>query len=97
MNRINRIQHRLKTLFNPEHLELIDESHLHKGHIGARDGKGHYRLNMISARFLKKSTIERHRMIFSALEEMMETDIHALSINASPPVKQHNPEKEDEK
>lgn len=95
MNRINRIQTRLKTLFNPEHLEIIDESHLHKGHIGARDGKGHYRLNMISARFLKKTPIERHRMIFSALEEMMKTDIHALTINATPPIKLYNPEKED--
>lgn len=95
MNRINRIENRLKTCFDPEYLEVIDESHLHKGHIGARDGKGHYRLNMTSSQFIEISPIERHRMIFSALEDMLETDIHALSINASAFTKQNNSEKKD--
>lgn len=95
MKRINRIEKRLKTYFDPEHLEVIDESHLHKGHVGARDGKGHYRLNMVSSCFLETSPIERHRMIFTALEDMMETDIHALSINASAFTKQNNLEKKD--
>jgi len=95
MKRINKIKKRLETHFNPKHLEVIDESHLHKGHVGARDGKGHYRLNMISSCFLKTSPIERHRMIFSALEDMMETDIHALSINASAFTKQNNLQKKD--
>jgi len=94
MNRIDRIQNQLKSFFDPEYLKLIDESHLHKGHIGAQDGKGHYRLNMVSTQFLNTSPIERHRMIFKALEEMMETDIHALTINASPPIQHHKPEKE---
>tara|TARA_Y100000590_G_scaffold410977_1_gene504521 strand:+ start:434 stop:733 length:300 start_codon:yes stop_codon:yes gene_type:complete len=84
-NRIEKITARLKETLNPEQLEIIDEGHLHKGHQGSRDGKGHYRLNIVSNQFVNLSPICIHRMVFDALDELMKTDIHALSINASTP------------
>ena len=69
----------------PVTVEIIDDSHKHAGHAGARDGGGHYRLNIVSAQFAGKPTVARHRMIYSALGEMMKQDIHALNITASTP------------
>ncbi len=69
----------------PRSIEIIDDSHLHAGHAGARDGGGHYRLNIVSAQFAGKSTVARHRMVYSALADMMKNDIHALNISASVP------------
>jgi BolA protein len=79
------ITRRLKAAFDPETLGVEDESHLHHGHEGAKDGRGHYRVLIISSIFEKKSMIERHRMIYRALEEMMRLDIHALAIDAWSP------------
>ncbi len=69
----------------PFQLEIIDESHRHAGHAGARDGGGHYVLRIVSARFSGCSTVARHRMIYSALGELMKREIHALTIQASTP------------
>ena len=69
----------------PVQLEIIDESHKHAGHAGARDGGGHYVLHIVSARFAGKNTVARHRMIYSALGELMKREIHALTIQASTP------------
>jgi len=66
-------------------LEIEDESHLHAGHAGARDGRGHYRLTLVSDAFEGKSRLGRHRLVFDALGDMMDTDIHALSIQALAP------------
>lgn len=79
------IRSRLETAFEPEHLELVDESHRHRGHAGAADGKGHFRVSIVSKRFRYTPPIQRQRMIFDALGELMKTDIHALSISAQPP------------
>lgn len=68
--------------FAPTELEVVDESHLHAGHPGARDGRGHYRVTIVSPRFAGRSRIERHRMVFAALGSLMDTDIHALSVTA---------------
>jgi BolA protein len=70
---------------SPIELEVIDESHMHAGHAGAKDGGGHYVLRIVSAQFAGKSTMARHRMIYSALGEMMKNDIHALTIRAHAP------------
>ena len=64
----------------PRSLELIDDSALHAGHAGARSGGGHYRLRIVSESFTGKPTLARHRMIYSALGELMHAKIHALSI-----------------
>lgn len=80
--RIERIKRRLKESLEPTRLEVIDDSHKHVGHAGARDGRGHFTVEIESARFEGKSPLERHRMIYDALGDMMETDIHALAIRA---------------
>ncbi len=81
-DRIERIRQALQSAFSPSELDIIDESHLHAGHAGARSGKGHYRVTITSAAFADKSMLEQHRMIYEALEEMMKTDIHALSVKS---------------
>ena len=69
--------------FAPTELEVIDESHKHAGHPGAQDGRGHFRVKIVSARFAGKRPLERHRMVFKVLDSMLKTDIHALSIHAA--------------
>ncbi len=81
MNVVERIEARLETL-QPLHLAIRDDSALHAGHVGAREGGGHYHLHIVSAAFEGKSTVTRHRMIYSALGDMMKTAIHALAIRA---------------
>ena len=72
-------------VFQPLELELIDDSALHAGHVGARAGGRHYRLRLVSAAFAGKSTVARHRLIYAALGELMRSRIHALSIVALAP------------
>lgn len=84
MNRIDAMKGKLATL-NPVALEIIDESHKHAGHAGARDGGGHYLLQIVTSEFSGKTTMARHRMIYSALGEMMKHEIHALNIQAKTP------------
>jgi BolA family transcriptional regulator, general stress-responsive regulator len=72
----------------PQSLELEDESALHAGHAGARDGGGHYRLRIVSPLFEGKSTVERHRMVYEALGPMMKREIHALALQAKAPGEQ---------
>jgi BolA family transcriptional regulator, general stress-responsive regulator len=69
----------------PIRLELIDDSALHAGHEGAKSGGGHYRLLIVSSVFSGKSTVARHRMIYSALDDVMRDKIHALSIRSQTP------------
>ena len=83
--RIDRIRRRLMTSLNPEHLEIEDESHLHVGHAGAREGKGHFRVTVVTPQFEGLSLIKRHKLIYDAVGDLMDTDIHALSIDARPP------------
>ena len=84
-DRIAKIEAALSESFAPTELEIVDESHHHAGHPGARDGRGHFRVRIVSERFADKSRIQIHRMIFDSLGSMMETDIHALSITADTP------------
>ena len=76
----NIIRDRLAFL-NPTKLDIVDESYLHKGHSG-NTGGGHFNLTVISEMFQNKSTMERHRIIYSALQDLIPKDIHALSIKA---------------
>lgn len=77
------VRSRLAAL-QPTLLELADDSALHAGHAGGRGG-GHYRLTIVSGCFSGRRTIERHRMVYDALGEMMRGQIHALSITARTP------------
>jgi BolA protein len=84
MNVVGSIEQKLAGL-QPSRLEIADDSALHAGHAGAKDGGGHYRLTIVSPQFTGKSTIARHRMIYAALGPMMQTQIHALAIRAYAP------------
>lgn len=81
-SRTEKIRARLIEAFSPTTLEVIDESHKHAGHAGARDGRGHFSVTIVSSHFADRTPLERHRMIFQALEELLRTEIHALSIKA---------------
>jgi BolA protein len=83
--RVKAIESRLAEVFSPVKLLVKDQSHLHAGHEGAKGGGGHFHVMIVSNAFDGYRPLERHRMIFSALASMMETDIHALRIQASTP------------
>ena len=84
MTRIERIRDALAAL-QPVTLDVIDDSHKHAGHEGARDGRGHFTVRIVSPVFAGKEPLARHRAIYTALGEMMQTDIHALAIEAKAP------------
>lgn len=84
MTRIERIREALAAL-QPVTLDVIDDSHKHAGHEGARDGRGHFTVRIVSPVFAGKAPLARHRAIYAALAEMMQTDIHALAIEARTP------------
>jgi BolA protein len=80
-----RIRERLAAL-EPLDIELVDESSKHAGHAGWRPGGGtHWRLRIVSPRFAGKTTLARHRMVYQALDELMQNPIHALEITARTP------------
>lgn len=83
--RMKEIRQRLTDAFQPETLGVEDESHLHEGHAGARDGRGHYRVLIIAEAFAEESLLHRHRMVYKALGDLMRTDIHAVAIDAWAP------------
>ena len=83
--RVETIRDRLASALAPTALEVDDESHRHVGHAGARDGRGHFRVRIVSAAFEGKSAIARHRAVYAALGDLMQTDIHALAIDARTP------------
>lgn len=83
--RVERIRSALQQSLAPARLDVEDESHLHAGHAGARDGRGHFRVHIVSDAFTGMLPLARHRAVYTALGTMMETDIHALSIHARTP------------
>lgn len=82
-DRVEKIRSRLTEKLQPTHLEIIDQSHLHAGHAGAKEGKGHFAVEITSNAFEGKSLIERHRLVYDAVGDLMQSDIHALSIKAN--------------
>ena len=84
MNTVELIRQKLAVL-DPEQVEILDESARHAGHEGAKSGGGHYFLTIVSRKFLGKSTLVRHRLVYTVLKEMMYKDIHALSVKAYTP------------
>ncbi len=84
-DRAARIEAILSESFLPTHILVKDQSHLHAGHAGAREGRGHFDVTIVSDAFRGKTPIARHRLVYEALGSLMETDIHALKINATPP------------
>ena len=83
--RVAKIRERLEAELAPQELDIKDESHRHAGHEGARDGRGHFQCTIVSTAFEGRSPLERHRMVYEALGDLMLSDIHALSIRAYTP------------
>lgn len=85
MSTARAIEKALEERLQPERLRIEDQSHRHAGHAGAKDGRGHFEVIVVSRAFAGKSRIERHRLVFAAVGELMQTAIHALSIRAYAP------------
>lgn len=83
--RVPAIRAALERALAPRALEVEDDSARHAGHAGARDGRGHFNVDVVSAAFEGLAPLARHRAVYAAVGTMMETDIHALSINARTP------------
>ncbi|MBL0163972.1 MAG: BolA family transcriptional regulator [Xanthomonadales bacterium] len=82
MDRIGTIRSRLEENLQPIELTITDDSHRHAGHPGARDGRGHFSIRITSPAFDGLTPLARHRAVYAALGELMQTDIHALAIDA---------------
>jgi BolA protein len=82
--RVAMIEKRLTEVFSPQSLNIVDESHKHAGHASA-GGAGHFAVEIIADAFAGKTLIQRHRLVYDALDDAMNTEIHALSIKASTP------------
>lgn len=82
MDRVQSIRERLNRAFSPVQIDITDDSQRHAGHAGAAAGGGHFSVRVVSEKFRGCSLIERHRMIYLAVSDMMPREIHALSIQA---------------
>ncbi len=83
--RAAKLEQQLHDQLTIDSLEIEDQSHLHAGHAGAKDGKSHFRIAISAAEFAGKTLIQCHRLVYAAVTDLMETDIHALSIEARQP------------
>lgn len=85
VERTEMIRERLTHSLQPVALEIIDESAKHAGHAGAASGGGHFIVNIVAAAFNDKTPIQRHRLVYDAVDDIMHREIHALSIQAKTP------------
>ncbi|MBS1211534.1 MAG: transcriptional regulator, BolA protein family [Proteobacteria bacterium] len=83
MERSERLRACLQQAFEPVQLDVVDDSRSHAGH--SHGGGGHFFVTICSGHFEGRSPVERHRMVYGAVSEMMPQDIHALSIKAFTP------------
>ena len=80
------LRDRLTAALAPTRLDLSDDSARHAGHAGARpEGESHFRVTIVADAFRDRSRIDRQRMVFAALGDLMRRDIHALTITALTP------------
>ena len=85
-DRVEQIRRQLVGAFGSDaDIAIKDQSHLHAGHAGARDGRGHFDVRLISLLFEGVNRIQRHQMVYDALGDLMESDIHAVRIKALTP------------
>jgi BolA protein len=85
LERTERLRERLQEQLQPSALEIIDESAKHAGHAGAASGGGHFIVNIVAEVFRGNNPLQRHRLVYAAVGDMMQQEIHALSINARTP------------
>lgn len=83
--RVAAIRAAIEAALRPLSLEVEDDSHRHAGHAGARDGRGHFNVDVVSEAFAGLTPIARHRAVYAAVGDLMESDIHALAIRARSP------------
>jgi len=83
--RVALIEERLRRALEPQTLQIKDDSAAHVGHAGAREGGGHFAVSIVSRQFTGKALLQRHRMVYGALQDLMPGEIHALSIKALSP------------
>jgi BolA family transcriptional regulator, general stress-responsive regulator len=79
------IRERLAAEFSSQSIDVTDDSASHSGHAGAAGGGGHYRIRLIAAVFVGMSRVQRHRRVYAALGDLMQTKVHALAIDARAP------------
>jgi BolA protein len=84
LDRETKLKERLESRFSPTFLHISDEGHLHAGHAGAADGRGHFRVKIVAAAFRGLKPLARHRLVYAAVADLLETEIHALAIDALP-------------
>lgn len=86
MNVVDAIRGKLMAAFAPTALDIVDESHLHAGHAGHRPGLAtHFRVTIVAAAFAGKPRVERQRLVYAALDDLMGKPIHALALSAKAP------------
>ena len=78
--RLQAITDRLQRHLSPTYLEVVDESRFHQGHPGAKSGAGHFKVSISSPHFIDQKDISCHRLIYTALSDLMGNEIHALKI-----------------
>jgi BolA protein len=83
--RRSRIEARLRERLEASWVEVVDESHLHAGHAGARSGAGHFRVTVVSTHFEGLSSVEAQRLVYQALAAEMGPEIHALAMKTLTP------------
>jgi len=83
---MDQIRAKLTDALAPESLDVIDESHKHAGHVGARpEGETHFRVEIVSREFAGLSRVERQRLVYKVLAEELAGSVHALALSARPP------------
>lgn len=81
----SRLESRLREALDATHVEVVDESHLHAGHAGARDGGGHYRAVIVSERFAGLNRVRAQQVVYGVVDDWMGGEIHALSMKTFTP------------
>jgi BolA protein len=79
------LEAKLREALDPTHLEVIDESHLHAGHAGARDGGQHFRAVIVSEKFEGLNRVRAQQLVYQTVENWMGKEIHALSMKTFTP------------
>jgi BolA protein len=84
-DRVREIERRLRAALTLERIEIVDESRQHAGHAGARGGGGHFAVTLVSPQFAGLNPIQRHQLVYAALGDLMQREIHALSLRVFTP------------
>lgn len=79
------LEARLREKLEATHVEVIDESHLHAGHAGAKDGGGHFRAVIVSERFAGMNRVKAQQLVYGVVDDWMGREIHALSMKTFTP------------